>query len=81
VLGAWLADREVKGPNPNQRRRAVAVDGKTLRGARRDGRHDLRRGRLPDPHRIRPQVMVTLRNLVVGVLCRAGPGNLAAALR
>jgi hypothetical protein len=34
VIGAWLADRE----GPNQQRRAVAVDGKTLRGARRDGR-------------------------------------------
>jgi hypothetical protein len=28
-----------------------------------------------------PSVMATLRNLVVGVLCRAGPVNLAAALR
>jgi predicted transposase YbfD/YdcC/dihydrofolate reductase len=35
VVGAWLADRD----QPGQRRRpAVAVDGKTLRGARRDGR-------------------------------------------
>jgi predicted transposase YbfD/YdcC len=34
VVGAWLADR----PGQQQRRRAVAVDGKTLRGARRDGR-------------------------------------------
>ncbi len=34
VTGAWLADRD----RPGQRRRAVAVDGKTLRGARRDGR-------------------------------------------
>jgi predicted transposase YbfD/YdcC len=34
VIGAWLADREGR----NQQRRAVAVDGKTLRGARRDGR-------------------------------------------
>jgi DDE_Tnp_1-associated len=34
VVGAWLADRD----QPGQRRRpAVAVDGKTLRGARRDG--------------------------------------------
>jgi DDE_Tnp_1-associated len=33
-VGAWLADRE----GPDQRRRAVAVDGKTLRGAKRDGR-------------------------------------------
>jgi predicted transposase YbfD/YdcC len=28
-----------------------------------------------------PSVMACLRNLVIGVLCRAGPGNLAAALR
>jgi predicted transposase YbfD/YdcC len=28
-----------------------------------------------------PSVMATLRNLVIGVLCRAGPVNLAAALR
>jgi hypothetical protein len=28
-----------------------------------------------------PQVMASLRNLVIGVLCRAGPVNLAAALR
>jgi predicted transposase YbfD/YdcC len=35
VLGTWLADRDGRAP---QRRRAVAVDGKTLRGARRDGR-------------------------------------------
>src|SRR6266511_999068 len=34
AIGAWLADRE----GPDRRRRAVAVDGKTLRGARRDGR-------------------------------------------
>jgi predicted transposase YbfD/YdcC len=34
VIGAWLADRD----HPDQRRRAVAVDGKTLRGARRGGR-------------------------------------------
>lgn len=34
AVGAWLADRE----GPDQRRRAVAVDGKTLRGARRGGR-------------------------------------------
>jgi hypothetical protein len=34
VLGSWLADRN----GPDQRRRAVAVDGKTLRGSRRDGR-------------------------------------------
>ena len=36
VIGAWLADRD--RPGQQQRRRAVAVDGKTLRGARRDGR-------------------------------------------
>jgi predicted transposase YbfD/YdcC len=34
AIGAWLADRD----HPGQRRRAVSVDGKTLRGARRDGR-------------------------------------------
>ena len=34
AIGAWLADRD----RPGQRRRAVAVDGKTLRGARHDGR-------------------------------------------
>jgi predicted transposase YbfD/YdcC len=34
VIGAWLAGRDY----PGQRRRAVAVDGKTLRGARPDGR-------------------------------------------
>jgi hypothetical protein len=28
-----------------------------------------------------PHVMATLRNLVIGVLCRAGPANLAAAVR
>ena len=28
-----------------------------------------------------PQVMSSLRNLVIGVLCRAGPLNVAAALR
>ena len=33
AIGAWLADRD-----RHQRRRAVAVDGKTLRGAKRDGR-------------------------------------------
>ena len=36
VIGAWLADRD--RPDQRRRRRAVAVDGKTLRGARRDGR-------------------------------------------
>ena len=36
AIGAWLADRD----QPDQWRGAVAVDGKTLRGARRaaDGR-------------------------------------------
>ena len=28
-----------------------------------------------------PSVMAALRNLTIGVLCRAGPTNLAAALR
>jgi DDE_Tnp_1-associated/Transposase DDE domain len=35
AIGAWLTDRS---PKPKRRRGAVAVDGKTLRGARRDGR-------------------------------------------
>jgi predicted transposase YbfD/YdcC len=35
ALGTWLADRDGRAP---QRRRAVAVDGKTLRGARCGGR-------------------------------------------
>ena len=33
AIGAWLGDRD----RPQQRR-AIAVDGKTLRGAKRDGR-------------------------------------------
>ncbi|HEX6677245.1 MAG TPA: ISAs1 family transposase [Actinomycetes bacterium] len=33
AIGAWLADRD-RPPPPSSRRRAVAVDGKTLRGAR-----------------------------------------------
>jgi predicted transposase YbfD/YdcC len=33
AIGAWLTDRD----RPDQRRRAVAVDGKTLRGARQGG--------------------------------------------
>jgi hypothetical protein len=33
AIGAWLADRD----RPGQHRRAVAVDGKTLRGARASG--------------------------------------------
>jgi predicted transposase YbfD/YdcC len=37
AIGAWLADR-VDRDRHEQWRRAVAVDGKTLRGARRDGR-------------------------------------------
>jgi predicted transposase YbfD/YdcC len=32
AIGAWLADRD----RPDRRRRAVAVDGKTVRGAKRD---------------------------------------------
>ena len=51
------------------------------RGAAPRPRHHLRRGRLPGPHRRRPHVMAALRNLVIGVLSRAGPVNLAAALR
>jgi hypothetical protein len=44
-------------------------------------RHHLRRRRLPASHRHRPQIMACLRNLVIGALSRAGPINLAAALR
>ena len=36
AIGAWLAERDQPG-QPGQRRRAVAVDGKTLRGARASG--------------------------------------------
>jgi len=36
AIGAWLADRDRPG-QPGQHRRAVAVDGKTLRGARASG--------------------------------------------
>jgi predicted transposase YbfD/YdcC len=35
AIGAWLGDRDRL---QRQRRRAIAVDGKTLRGAKRDGR-------------------------------------------
>jgi predicted transposase YbfD/YdcC len=176
VIGAWLADHG----RPDQRRRAITVDGKTLRGARRDGRQvhllsamehasrvvlaqhqvDGAPGEVPgfqpllagleltgavvtadalhmtreaaefpvtvkhadylftvkanrpallercqrlawhqvpvldrtrdttfaeDTSQVRtgsaPQVMAALRNLAIGVLCRAGPLNLAAALR
>jgi DDE_Tnp_1-associated/Transposase DDE domain len=37
AIGAWLTDRNRAG-QPPRRPRALAVDGKTLRGARRDGR-------------------------------------------
>ena len=40
-----------------------------------------RRGRFPGPTGTGPQVMACLRNLVIGVLSRAGPVNLAALLR
>jgi predicted transposase YbfD/YdcC len=36
AIGGWLADRDRPG-QPGQHRRAVAVDGKTLRGARASG--------------------------------------------
>src|SRR4029453_10402228 len=42
---------------------------------------DLHRGRLQVRSGTAPQVMACLRNLAIGVLCRAGPVNLAAALR
>jgi predicted transposase YbfD/YdcC len=39
VIGAWLADRDRLGrPSQQHRRRAVAVDGKTLRGSGAQGR-------------------------------------------
>jgi DDE_Tnp_1-associated len=44
TIGAWLADRDPQDPDrdrrnpPRGRRRAVAVDGKTLRGTRAPGR-------------------------------------------
>jgi hypothetical protein len=44
-------------------------------------RRHLRRGRLPDPHRRHPKRHACLRNLVIGVLSRAGPVNVAAGLR
>jgi hypothetical protein len=53
AIGAWLADRD----RPGQHRRAVAVDGKTLRGAKRgDGRqvHLLAATGPRHPHRARP---------------------------
>jgi predicted transposase YbfD/YdcC len=37
AIGAWLTDRN-RATQPPRRPRAVAVDGKTLRGARHDGR-------------------------------------------
>jgi hypothetical protein len=38
AVGAWLAERDQEHPRPAaSRRRGVAVDGKTLRGARRAG--------------------------------------------
>jgi hypothetical protein len=42
---------------------------------------DLRRGRLQLRTGTGPQVMACLRNLVIGALSRAGPVNLAGALR
>jgi hypothetical protein len=76
VTGAWLADRD----RPGQCRRAVAVDGKTLRGANRDGRRVHLLAAMDHATRA-VQVMACLRNLAIGVLSRAGPVNLAAALR
>jgi hypothetical protein len=61
-------------------RPAARALGDRERPARRP-RHYLRRGRLPGPHRQRTHVMASLRNLAIGVLSRAGPVNLAAALR
>jgi hypothetical protein len=102
VIGAWLADHG----RPDQRRRAITVDGKTLRGAGCDGRQVHLLSAMEHASRVvlaqhqvdgadttfaedtsqvrtgpAPQVMAALRNLAIGVLCRAGPVNLAAALR
>ena len=44
-------------------------------------RHGLRRRPLPGPHRQRPRVMATLRNLAITILRLAGHASIAAALR
>jgi hypothetical protein len=51
------------------------------RGVAPHPRHHLRRGRLPAPHRRRPRRHGGLAEPGVGVLCRAGPVKVAAALR
>jgi hypothetical protein len=102
AIGAWPADRDQDRSEPAaSRRRAVAVDGKTLRGARArapdgDGRpvhllaamdHTSRAvlAQHQDASQVRtgaaPSVVAALRNLAIGVLSWAGPGNVAAVLR
>jgi predicted transposase YbfD/YdcC len=61
VIGAWLADRD--RADQHQRRREVAVDAKTLRGARQDGRRIPDRGGPRHPRRIEPR---TLKAVSVG---------------
>jgi hypothetical protein len=73
---AWPTPR----PARPARRRPPRPVGDRERAALRPGR-DLGRGRLPGAHRDRPHVMACLGNLVIGTLSRAGPVNLAAALR
>ena len=41
AIGAWLADRDRPGDRLGRRRHALAVDGKTLRGARAPGGHQI----------------------------------------
>jgi hypothetical protein len=56
-----------------------------LKGGRRFTHRPARSTYAEDASQLRtgtaPQVMATLRNLAIGVLSRAGPVNLAAALR
>jgi hypothetical protein len=61
VIGAWLADRD--RADQHQRRREVAVDAKTLRGARQDGRRIPDRGGPRHPRRIE---LRTLKAVSVG---------------
>jgi DDE_Tnp_1-associated/Transposase DDE domain len=82
--GPWSSMRSPASPSPGQPGPACRPPPRTL-GDRAwpalCAGCDLRRGRLPGPDRHRPQVMACLHNLIIGVLCRAGPVNLAAALR
>jgi hypothetical protein len=59
-----LADR--RPGQPGQARRHARSLGHR-RPAALGPRRDLRRGPLPDPHRQRPRVMATLRNLAISI--------------